>query len=169
MYYMNFHSYIRDQRKQRGLTQIELANLSQVGIATIQNIEAGKANPEIKTLEKILSAMGLELVSQKKPINWDLLTSLGIPLLRSSGAEMVRPDKALLLSTLPDLIAVLANLDKHNRESSAIISFLWALQDHYPTTYSRIAKVQRSQIEKQFMYGTPKLRRLSIAKLQEYL
>jgi transcriptional regulator with XRE-family HTH domain len=166
---MEFNSYIKTRRKLIGLTQVELANLSHVGVATIQNIEAGKANLEVKTLEKILTVLGLELVAQRKQIDWNLWISLGVPLLRSEQTEQVRPDKSLLLSALPELLETLVRLEKSTREHTALISFVWALRDHFPTAYGRISKKHRQKIEEQLSYGSPRLRRLSLARLEVYL
>ena len=51
------------------ITQENLADLSGVGLRTIKQLEAGKANPTYKTLQEIADVLGLELVLQVKKLN----------------------------------------------------------------------------------------------------
>ena len=51
------------------ITQEDLADLSGVGLRTIKQLEAGKANPTYKTLQEIADVLGLELVLQVKKLN----------------------------------------------------------------------------------------------------
>ncbi len=51
------------------ITQEHLADLSGVGLRTIKQLEAGKANPTYKTLQEIFEVLGLELVLQVKKLN----------------------------------------------------------------------------------------------------
>ena len=48
------------------ITQENLAELSGVGLRTIKQLEAGKANPTYKTLQEIADVLGFELVLQVK-------------------------------------------------------------------------------------------------------
>ncbi len=51
-----------------GITQEQLADLSQVGMKTIYKLEQGIGNPSINTVEKVLDVLGLELIIKlKKP------------------------------------------------------------------------------------------------------
>ena len=51
-----------------GITQEQLADLSQVGMKTIYKLEQGIGNPSINTVEKVLDVLGLELtIKLKKP------------------------------------------------------------------------------------------------------
>lgn len=43
------------------LTQQDLAEMSQVGLATIKDIERGKGNPALNTIKKILDVLGIEI------------------------------------------------------------------------------------------------------------
>ena len=56
---------LKDIMKQRSetlaLTQQDLAEMSQVGLATIKDIERGKGNPALGTVKKILEVLGLEI------------------------------------------------------------------------------------------------------------
>lgn len=43
------------------LTQQDLAEMSQVGLATIKDIERGKGNPTLSVVKKILDILGIEI------------------------------------------------------------------------------------------------------------
>ncbi len=60
---------IKDRREMLKLTQEALADLTGVGLRTIKQLEAGKANPTYKTLQEIADVLGLELVLQVKKLN----------------------------------------------------------------------------------------------------
>ena len=50
------------------ITQEGLADISGVGLRTIKQLEAGKANPTYRTLQEIADVLGMELVLQvRKP------------------------------------------------------------------------------------------------------
>ena len=52
---------MKDQRKKLGISQQDLAEMADVGITTIKQIEAGKGNPSLSTVEKILEVLGMEI------------------------------------------------------------------------------------------------------------
>ncbi|MBQ0019732.1 MAG: helix-turn-helix transcriptional regulator [Bacteroidales bacterium] len=52
---------LKERRQTLGLSQVDLAEMAGVGIATVKNIECGKANPSIRTIESIAEVLGLEL------------------------------------------------------------------------------------------------------------
>ena len=167
---MNLSGWIRTTRNNMGLTQSELAVRAKVGLATLQNIEADSANPEMETVKRILAELGLEVSISKKPIDWSLWSALGVPLLPPQPSTFIRADQSLLVAQLSSLAALLATTISQSREQTSIASFLCALQDHYPNIYFLIKPKVRRQIrpflERQV---SPKLRRLALAKLQEYL
>lgn len=49
------------QRKALGITQQDLADMSEVAISTIKKIESGKGNPSLSTVEKIMDILGMEV------------------------------------------------------------------------------------------------------------
>ena len=53
---------IKEARVKANLSQEELAKLTGVRIATICEIETGKANPTVKTLRKITKCLNLNLI-----------------------------------------------------------------------------------------------------------
>lgn len=52
---------LRKIRRQRKLTQKELAALAQVSQSTIHYIERGKKSPTLYTLERLAEALGVEM------------------------------------------------------------------------------------------------------------
>lgn len=52
---------MKQRRKTLAITQQDLAEMSQVGLATIKDIERGKGNPSLNTVKKILDILGLEI------------------------------------------------------------------------------------------------------------
>lgn len=61
---MNFSQEITQRRKQLKLSQIDLAEMSGVGVSTVKDIERGKGNPSLQTVEKLFETLGLEMVVQ---------------------------------------------------------------------------------------------------------
>jgi transcriptional regulator with XRE-family HTH domain len=60
---------IKERREMLKITQENLADLSGVGLRTIKQLEAGKANPTYRTIQEIADVLGLELVLQVKKLN----------------------------------------------------------------------------------------------------
>lgn len=60
---------IKERREMLKITQDSLADLSGVGLRTIKQLEAGKANPTYKTLQEITDVLGMELVLQVKKLH----------------------------------------------------------------------------------------------------
>lgn len=52
---------MKTQRKKLGISQLDLAEMADVGITTVKQIEAGKGNPSLSTVEKIMDVLGLEI------------------------------------------------------------------------------------------------------------
>lgn len=59
---------IRERRNELSWSQEILSNRSDVAIKTIHSVELGKANPSVKTLEKILENLGLEIIVVNRKI-----------------------------------------------------------------------------------------------------
>ncbi len=57
---------IRKRRGVLGIDQRTLGEISGIAVHTLSNIEAGKGNPTVATLERVLSALGMELRIQVK-------------------------------------------------------------------------------------------------------
>lgn len=58
---MELMDIMKQRRETLSLTQQDLAEISQVGLATIKDIERGKGNPALSTVKKILDVLGIEI------------------------------------------------------------------------------------------------------------
>ena len=58
---MGLKDIMKQRRETLSLTQQDLAEMSQVGLATIKDIERGKGNPAFNTVKKILDVLGIEI------------------------------------------------------------------------------------------------------------
>lgn len=52
---------LKERRTFLHISQEDLAEMAGVGLATIKDIERGKANPSMLTVSKILDVLGMEL------------------------------------------------------------------------------------------------------------
>lgn len=85
---------VKRARQQRGLTQAELAERAQVSTGLIGQIESGKVEPSLKTLEKIAEAFSLspcyfisedeDPLSLLRPMNPEVRELLCDPKVRST-------------------------------------------------------------------------------------
>lgn len=55
---------IKERRKEFGITQNDLAKLAEININTLTQIERGEGNPTVRTLEKVLRIIGMELTAK---------------------------------------------------------------------------------------------------------
>lgn len=58
---MSIAEVMKSQRKKLSISQLDLAEMSEVGITTVKQIEAGKGNPSLSTVEKIMEVLGMEI------------------------------------------------------------------------------------------------------------
>ena len=58
----SIYKFIRFIRKQRGLTQKDLAEITGIALRTINSIELGTSNTSYQTMEKILDILGYKLI-----------------------------------------------------------------------------------------------------------
>lgn len=65
---MDVGRQIADRRHQLNITQQDLADMAEVSIATVKDIERGKGNPSVNTLEKLCTVLGLEMSLKLKRI-----------------------------------------------------------------------------------------------------
>ena len=66
---MELSELMKTRRRQLGITQLDLAEMAEVGIATVKDIERGVANPSLSTVNKILEILGVEIVYQIRKVN----------------------------------------------------------------------------------------------------
>jgi len=69
MHYLDIIYQIKARRSELRVTQDMLAELSGVGLRTIKEMERGKGNPTIQSVEKILTVLGLEWRLQVKKMD----------------------------------------------------------------------------------------------------
>lgn len=65
---MELKDIMKQRREMLSLTQQDLAEMAQVGLATIKDIERGKGNPALTTVKKILEVLGIEIDYRVKQI-----------------------------------------------------------------------------------------------------
>lgn len=58
---MELKDLMKERRGVLSLTQQDLAEMAQVGVATVKDIERGKGNPALNTVKKILEVLGIEI------------------------------------------------------------------------------------------------------------
>jgi transcriptional regulator with XRE-family HTH domain len=59
MEYKSLGEKIKKLRKERNLTQEKLAELAEIDPKSVIDIESGKRNPTLKTIDKIAKALGI--------------------------------------------------------------------------------------------------------------
>ena len=140
---------IRASRELLGLTQTELARLAGVSLPTIQNLEAGRANPTLSTLDAVFRSLGLQLTAAFPPADWDELARCGAPLMIGEAAHppqdggvvrdaAFRPTPPLLLERLRDACLDLRrhpDLEGQDRRRDAVRALLLALRTHFPSFF----------------------------------
>ena len=165
---------VRTARKKLGISQLELSHLSDVSLATIQNLESGRANPSLKTLTSILSQLGIELGFADAPADWEALVDHGLPLSKQSSATQP-PTAGGLLHHLRlaarDIDRGLAT-DDAERKRESLEALLLALATSFPSSYRKW--FARSRLFERFTPNCPngrviKLKRIAEARLAEYL
>jgi y4mF family transcriptional regulator len=59
---------IKARREVLAITQMDLAEISNMGLRTLKALENGKTNPTLETLNKVMDVLGMELsVEVRKP------------------------------------------------------------------------------------------------------
>lgn len=59
---------IRELREKHKMTQVELAKLAGISNTYLSDIERGRVNPSLKTLDKLAKALGIK-------IDWEIFLS----------------------------------------------------------------------------------------------
>jgi transcriptional regulator with XRE-family HTH domain len=66
---MHLGNILKERRKLLDITQETLADMSGVGLRTLKQLESGKGNPTIITLEKVADVLGMQLALQIKSMD----------------------------------------------------------------------------------------------------
>ena len=59
---MTLQETLKERRKTLSLSQKDLAEMAELSLATIKDIERGKANPSFDTVSRIMDVLGMEIV-----------------------------------------------------------------------------------------------------------
>ena len=59
---MTLQETIKDRRRTLSLSQKDLAEMAELSLATIKDIERGEGNPSINTVSKIMDVLGMEIL-----------------------------------------------------------------------------------------------------------
>ena len=59
---MDLQDTMKERRKTLSLSQNDLAEMAELSLATIKDIERGKGNPSIATVSKIIDVLGMEII-----------------------------------------------------------------------------------------------------------
>ena len=59
---------IKERRAQLDISQVDLAEMAGVSLATVKDIERGHGNPSLRTVQKILDVLGMEINYQVRKV-----------------------------------------------------------------------------------------------------
>ena len=59
---------VKERRGVLGISQLDLAEMAGISLATVKDIERGAGNPSMKTVKKILEVLGLEMLFRIRTI-----------------------------------------------------------------------------------------------------
>lgn len=173
---MTLFDELKASRKKCNISQQRLAQMADVSLATVQNIESGKCNPEMSTLLAICNALGMKLLLAPASLDWTSFGGLGVPLLDLSGrpinkkAISEKKNSADIYEILQRNAGAIATLTRVGREETALANWLWAIKDHYPRVWQRVPPiVQQWLADRPPEIWKIKLRRLALAQLAEFL
>jgi len=54
-------SRLRERRQSLGIRQRDLADLAEIAVHTLSNIESGKGNPSLEVLGRLMDCLGLKM------------------------------------------------------------------------------------------------------------
>jgi transcriptional regulator with XRE-family HTH domain len=171
-------SELKILRKSLGLTQMKLAVDSGVSLPTIQNIEAGKANPSLSVLKSLFEVLQHDIVIQPQPIDWEELIRFGLPLttarknLRKQERKQERKKDGLLILLKRALLQYPLAGKRTERNWEALAGFLLGLKTHFPGVFQELRSFDQtiqSMLRDQNPGRLYQLRRMSIAEQAKYL
>ena len=61
---MDMKEVMKSRRKTLSISQLDLAEMAEVSLATVKDIERGKGNPSLATVNKIIEVLGMEIIFQ---------------------------------------------------------------------------------------------------------
>ena len=63
---MELNEVMKKRRKELEISQLDLAEMAEVSLATVKDIERGKGNPSLNTVKRILMVLGIVIHKKKK-------------------------------------------------------------------------------------------------------
>lgn len=172
-----FFDLLKLRRAVLGMSQAELARSSGVSLPMIQLIEADRSKPTVPVFQKILRALGLEIVLRPS-FSWNELIAHGGPLF--SNAKPARPIGARDSQTFRKvLIESCLKLEQDRkdglldaRKKEAVEAMLLAYRLYYPLRYASLER--KSPLIRKFgafrINGRHiKLKRIALEYMKEYL
>ena len=61
---MDLKEVMKSRRKTLSISQLDLAEMAEVSLATVKDIERGQGNPSLDTVNKIIEVLGMEIIFQ---------------------------------------------------------------------------------------------------------
>ena len=58
---MKIGDILKNRRITLNISQVDLAEMADVSLATVKDIERGKGNPSLQTVKKLLAVLGMEI------------------------------------------------------------------------------------------------------------
>ena len=58
---MELNEVMKKRRKELEISQLDLAEMAEVSLATVKDIEREKGNPSLNTVKRILMVLGMEI------------------------------------------------------------------------------------------------------------
>ena len=134
---MLYKDMIQARRATLGLTQAQLARLANVSVPFIQLMEAGTANPSIRTLSSIAEQLGFQVQLEAQNADWSELVAHGAPLMNTGSSRKRRKLTGEILVRQLRLAALeLSGGDQQGgevqRKREAVSAVLLALKIHFP-------------------------------------
>lgn len=172
MYIMLFE--LKRYRIQNALSQVKLAQVSGVSLPTIQNIEAGKANPTLEIVERLAKALGLMIRIEAAPFDINTACALGVPLLSEESQKpslFFQPNVDKVIEESRKWLQGFHDHTFGERETVALIAFLAAVRDHYFSTYQLFSNSVFEKLISQYRTDgrVIKLRRIALVNVGKYL
>ncbi len=161
---------IKEARVRAGWTQQNLAQEACISIATLQNIEADRANPAWDTLNSIFAALNLEVKINFNRNELEPFIPLGLPLLSQTARNLKPISHADFERIMKNGVDHLNSIRENSREEKALASFLWAIQDHFPSLWKKLDQRYKSWLRpKSDSARSIKLRRIALSHLGKIL
>lgn len=66
---MDLREVVKERRGVLGISQLDLAEMAGISLATVKDIERGVGNPSMKTVARILEVLGMEMQFQIRKVH----------------------------------------------------------------------------------------------------